>query len=53
MHGFWPVEETAELAEGPTGCGEVVSFKCSFAWNFSVTRSAVLSLPYENFTCQK
>jgi len=23
VHGFWPVEELAELADGPAGCGEV------------------------------
>ena len=24
-HDFWPVEKTAELADGPTGYGEVAS----------------------------
>ena len=43
MHGFWPVEELAELADGPTGRGEVARGGCSFAWNFSVTRSPVLT----------
>ena len=38
MHGFWPVEETADLADGPTGAGEVARGGCLFAWNFSVTR---------------
>jgi hypothetical protein len=36
VHGFWPVEELAELAEGPTVCGEVGKNGCLFAWNFSV-----------------
>jgi len=40
MHGFWPVE-LAELADGPTGCDEVATDWCLFAWNFSVTRSTV------------
>jgi len=31
-----------ELADGPTGCGAEARGGCSFAWNFSVTRSAVL-----------
>jgi hypothetical protein len=22
VHGFWPVEELTELADGSTGCGE-------------------------------
>jgi hypothetical protein len=29
------------LADGPTGCGEMARGGCLFAWNFSVTRSAV------------
>ena len=40
VHCFWLVEE---LAYGPTGCGEVARGGCSFAWNFSVTRSNVLT----------
>jgi len=40
---FWPVEELAELADGSTGCGEVARGGCLFGWNFSVTRSAVLT----------
>jgi len=28
---LWPVEQ---LADGPTGCGEVARVGCSFAWNF-------------------
>jgi len=24
VNGFWPVEDLAELSDGPTGCGEVV-----------------------------
>jgi len=43
LHGFWPVEELAELADGPTGRGEVARGGCSFAWNFIVTRSTVLT----------
>jgi hypothetical protein len=39
--GFWPVEDLAELAEGPTGCGEEARGGCLFAWNFSVMSSAV------------
>ena len=38
MHGFWSVEETADLADGPTRAGEVARGGCLFAWNFSVTR---------------
>ena len=33
VHGFWPAEELAELADGPTGCGEVARGGCLFAWN--------------------
>jgi len=33
------VDDAAELADGPTGCGEVVRIGCLSAWNFSVTRS--------------
>jgi len=43
MHGFWPLEEIAELADGPTGCTEVARGGCLFAWNFSVSRSTVLT----------
>jgi hypothetical protein len=32
VHYFWPVEELAELADGPTGCGEAARGGCSFAW---------------------
>jgi hypothetical protein len=31
------------LADGPTGCGEVARGGCSSAWNFSVTRTTVLT----------
>jgi hypothetical protein len=31
-----------ELADGPTGCGEVARGWCLFALNLSVTRSSVL-----------
>jgi len=43
VNGFWPVEELAEVADGSTGCGEMARAGCSFAWNFSVTRSTVLT----------
>jgi hypothetical protein len=43
VQGFWPVDELAELADGPTGCGEVARGTYLFAWNFSVTRSTVLT----------
>jgi hypothetical protein len=42
VRGFWPVEELVELADEPTGCGEVVWGGHLLAWNFSVTRLAVL-----------
>ena len=38
---FWPVEELEELADGPTGYGDVARGGCLFAWNFNVTRSSV------------
>jgi len=38
---FWSVQNLAELADGPTWCDEVVSGGCLFAWNLSVTRTAV------------
>jgi hypothetical protein len=28
---FWPVEELEELADVPTGCGEVARGGCAFA----------------------
>jgi hypothetical protein len=37
------VENSGELADGPSGCGEVNGGGCSFAWIFGVTRSAVFS----------
>jgi hypothetical protein len=37
------VEELAELADGPTGCGDVAWGRCLFVWNFSVTRSPLLT----------
>ena len=43
LHGFWPVEELAVLADGPTGCGEVARGGCVFAWNLTVTRSTVFT----------
>ena len=42
MRGFWPVE-SAELADGPIGCGTGArGGGCFVAWNFRVTRSVVL-----------
>jgi hypothetical protein len=38
--GLWPLA-LAELADGPTGCGELARGGCLCAWNFSVTRSFV------------
>jgi hypothetical protein len=43
MHGFWPAEELAELADGPIGSAEVARGGCLFAWNFSVSRSTVIT----------
>jgi hypothetical protein len=40
---FWPVGELAELADGPTGCGEVSRGGCSCARYLSVTRTTVLT----------
>ena len=37
-----PVEQTAELVDGHTGCGELAKGGCLFAWNFVVTSSAVI-----------
>jgi hypothetical protein len=42
VYGFWPVQ-LVELADGPTGCGEVAMGGCSLAWNFGVTRPAILT----------
>ena len=41
VHGFWPLEKQAELAEGPIGCGALASGRCLIAWDFSVARSLV------------
>jgi len=43
LHGFWPVEDLAELANGSIWRGAVARGGCLFARNFSVTRSAVYS----------
>jgi len=43
VQGFWPLESFAELADGPSGCGEVARGGCSFAMTSSVTRSTVLT----------
>ena len=45
MLGFWPVEEFEQLADVPTGCGEVAMGGCLFACNVSVTRSTVSMEP--------
>jgi len=42
--GFWPVEELAEQADGPTGRGEVTRAGCLLACYVCVTRSALLPL---------
>jgi hypothetical protein len=42
VHGFWLVEELAELVDGPIGCGKVERDGCLFAQNFSVKRASVL-----------
>jgi hypothetical protein len=42
LHCFWPLEELAELPEGPTVCHEVARGGCLLACNFSVTRKTVL-----------
>jgi len=39
--GLWPLEELSELADGPTGRGELARGGCLCAWDFSVTRSFV------------
>jgi len=44
VYDFWRVEELAELAGGPTECGEVARDGCLFAWNLSVTRTNVLTV---------
>ena len=41
MHGLWPVEESAELADGPTERSQVARGGCSFALKFSVRRPTV------------
>jgi hypothetical protein len=42
VNGFWQVE-SAEQEGVPTESGEVARGGCLFAWNFSVTRSTVLT----------
>lgn len=42
VHSFWSVKQLVELAEGSNGSGKVARGRCSFAWNFSVTKSTVL-----------
>ena len=42
VHNFWSVKQLAELAGGPNGNGKVPRGGCSFAWNFSVTKSIIL-----------
>jgi hypothetical protein len=43
LHGFWRVEDLAELANGPSWCDAVARGGCLFDWNFSVTNSAIFS----------
>jgi len=43
VHGFWPVEVLAELANVPTECGEVARGGCIFARNINVIRTAILA----------
>ena len=38
MRGFWPVEDLAQLADGPTGCGELARGGCLI-----VTKSTALT----------
>jgi hypothetical protein len=42
VRGFWPVEELVELVDEQTGCGDVMWGGRLLAWNFGVTRLAVL-----------
>ena len=35
LRRFWPVEDVAEVADGPTGCDEVARGGCSYTWNWS------------------
>jgi len=42
VSGFWSVQ-LAELADGPTGCGNVERSGCSLVWNFSATKSTALT----------
>ena len=37
------MEDSTKPAGRPSGCGEVTSGGCSFAWIFGVTRSTVLT----------
>ena len=39
---FWSVDNSAILAVGLIGCGEVAMGGCLFAWNFSLTNSIAL-----------
>ena len=42
VHGFWLVEELAELVDGLIGCGKVERGGCLFVPNFGVKRASVL-----------
>jgi len=44
IHGLWPVEKFAELADVLIGSGEMASDVCLFAWNFSMRRSTVITV---------
>jgi len=42
VNGLWPVDDLAELADGPTTGGDVVRDGCFSTSNFSLTGSTVL-----------
>ena len=37
------MKDLGELADGPSGCGEVATGGCLFVWKFSETSSTVLT----------
>lgn len=42
VHGFWPVEESVDLANGPPGGGELAKGGCFICLELTVIRSTVL-----------
>jgi hypothetical protein len=42
VHNFWSVKQLVELVDGSSGSGKMARGVCSFAWNFSVTKSTIL-----------